>query len=311
MNPPNNIQIENKHSLENSNECDDLLNNMKINSTNNNSLSNEISLLKKEMEELKEQHDKDKETLKKEFGDEINLLKEQINNLRNELNELKNKKNKNKNNINNINNINNDIGSDSENVMEEEDQTYSIESLSSRLNTEILQGTERANIDIVVRNNSNMKYPKNTFLICDNKNSLLLCEKVELNELEPREQQKVSFIFKNLKLISKGNYKCFVKLMANNKKCSSTLELSVDVLENRQNYPKNNYQVPSFPINNQMPNMNMGMNMIDSNNIDSMVNNFKIQFELYNNELITDERIKNLLIKNNFDFNKTFESLFI
>ena len=316
MNPERNIPNENnfssekeKENIEELNKYNEfLLNRMNIDNKDNNSFVDEISLLKKEILELKEEHAKDRETLRKGFEDEISLLKEQIYNLANQLNELKNKKNKN--NINNINNINNDDikenfndkDSDSENNMDEDDQKFSIECLSSRLNTEILQGTEKANIDIIVRNNSNFKYPKDSFLICDNKNSLLLCEKVELNELNPKEQQKVSILFKNLKLISKGKYKCFVKLMINNKKYNSTFELTVDVLEN---YLKNDYQGPSFFNNNQMQN-----NLIDINTTDQMVNNFKIQFGLYNSDLITDEKITNVLRKNNFDFNKAFEDLF-
>ena len=318
MNPQSDMLNENnfssekeKENGEESNKNNDAsLNNMDIDNSNKNSLFNEISLLKKEIIEMREEHAKDKEALKKGFEDEISLLKEQINSLANQLNELKNKKNKDKNNINNINNINNglkedfnDRDSDSDNNMEEEDQTYSIECLSSRLNVEILQGTEKANIDLIVRNNSDFKYPKDSFLICDNKNSLLLCEKVELNELNPKEQQKVSILFKNLKLISKGKYKCYVILMINNKKYNSTFELTVDVLEN---YLKNDYQVSSSLKDNRMQN-----NLIDFNTTEQMVNNFKIQFELYNNDLISDERIANLLRKNNFDFNKTFEALFV
>ena len=318
MNPQNDILNENNFSSEKEKENgeeskknnDASLKNMDIDNPNNNALLNEISLLKKEINEMKEEHAKDKEVLKKGFEDEISLLKEQINSLANQLNELKNKKNKDKNNINNINNINNylkedfnDKDSDSDNNMEEEDQTYSIECLSSRLNVEILQGTEKANIDLIVRNNSDFKYPKDSFLICDNKNSLLLCEKVELNELNPKEQQKVSILFKNLKLISKGKYKCFVKLMINNKKYNSTFELTVDVLEN---YLKNDYQVPPSLKDNQMQN-----NLIDFNTTEQMVNNFKIQFGLYNNDLISDDRITNVLKKNHFDFNKAFEDLFI
>ena len=318
MNPQSDMLNENNFSSEKEKENgeeskknnDASLNNMDIDNPNNNALFNEISLLKKEINEMKEEHAKDKEALKKGFEDEISLLKEQINSLANQLNELKNKKNKDKNNINNINNINNglkedfnDRDSDSDNCMEEEDQTYSIECLSSRLNVEILQGTEKANIDLIVRNNSNFKYPKDSFLICDNKNSLLLCEKVELNELNPKEQQKVSILFKNLKLISKGKYKCYVKLMINNKKYNSTFELTVDVLENNL---KNDYQAPSSLNNNQMQN-----NLIDFSTTEQMVNNFKIQFELYNNDLISDDRITNVLKKNHFDFNKAFEDLFI
>ena len=310
MNEQNNMQIENNlKEKEGEFNNNGLINNMGINNSNKDSLLNEISLLRKEMMELKAQHIKDKEILKKEFEDEINLLKKEINHLTNQLNELKNKKNKN--NINNINNINNDLkedindkDSDSENNLEEEAQSYSIECLSNRLNIEILQGTEKANIDLIVRNNSNVQYPKNSYLICDNKNSLLLCEKVELNELRPKEQQKISILFKNLKFISKGKYNCFVKLMVNNKKYNSAFELTVDVLDNHIN---NDYQIPSYLKDNQMQNMDM----INFQNVQQMINNFKIKFELYNNDIITDEKIEIALKNNNYDFNKAFESLFV
>ena len=38
--------------------------------------------------------------------------------------------------------------------------------------------------------------------------------------------------------------------------------------------------------------------------------NFKYQFDLFTNDFITDEIIKEKLKRNNFDFNKAFESLY-
>lgn len=291
----NDVSKEEKPEHDNSN-----INENENKKTNDLNKDSQILDLKKEILSLKKQQNQYDSRIKEisnNFQKEIDSLKQQVKNLISELNELKSKK-KPKDNINNINNENND---DSDENMDD-DQSYSIECLTKRLNIEIMQGTEKANIDIIVRNNSNFKYPKDSFLICDNKNSLLLCEKVELNELNPKEQQKVSIVFNNLKFISKGKYKCFIKLMINNKKYNSTFELTIDVLEN---YLKNDYQAPSFLNNNQMQN-----NLVDFSTTEQMVNNFKIQFQLYNNDIISDEKIENVLRKNNFDFNKAFEDLF-
>jgi len=95
MNPERNIPNENnfssekeKENIEELNKNNEfLLNRMNIDNKDNNSFVDEISLLKKEILELKEEHAKDRETLRKGFEDEISLLKEQIYNLANQLNE--------------------------------------------------------------------------------------------------------------------------------------------------------------------------------------------------------------------------------
>ena len=290
---------------------------------NNNNNNEELLKLKKEIIGLKNEQNKYDNKIKEItniFKNEIDKLKNEIIDLKKELNEVKNKKIKIRNedniqNENDINNINN--YSDSEDM--DYDQTYSLECLSNRLNKEIMRGEERTTIDVVIRNNSNKKYPKDSFLICDNKNSLLLCEKVRLNELEPNQQQAVTIVFKNLKFISKGKYSCIVKLQINNKICNSSFELTIDVLDNEnRNYQQNNFQenfvyprgvFPGGNFGNFNQEQNMNNNLSGPENYSNLIIRFKEQFSLYNSDF-SDEIIEQVLKNNNNDFNKAFEALY-
>ena len=268
---------------------------------NNNSSNLEIIKLKEEINILKNMHEQDQlqiKNIKTFFQKEIDSLKKQIKDMSDQLNEINHNKYK-KNSSNGC-----IINNNSDEIMEES-QTYSVECLSKRVNIEILQGAEKANIDIVIRNNSNEKYPSNSYLICDNKNSLLLCEKVKLNELEPNQQQNVSFLFKNLKYISKGNYRSIVKLQIDNKIYNSFFELNVIVKENPN---KNGNNLPDFSIP-QIPTDNRRNENMDIENIEQIIINFKDTFDFYN-ERITDREIEEALRKYNFNFQKTFESFF-
>ena len=195
---------------------------------------------------------------------------------------------------------NNNIIDDSDDNMEN-DQAYSVECINNKKDTEILQGAEKTNIDIVIRNNSNKKYPKNTYLVSDTKNSLLLCEKVELNELEPNQQQGVSILFKNLKYVSKGIYNCIVKLQIENKIYNSFFELKVKILENNDfAFPQRRFDIDFSERQNPNSSDNMEKNILD----------FRAAYELYDNDFINDYKIEEALKKNNFDFAKAFESLY-
>ena len=302
------MEIENNEQIEN---------NQKKASKDN----EELSKLKKEVMDLKNEQKKYEEKIKDittNFSNEIELLKEEIINLKKELNDIKSKKRK-KNNEdeNDINNIKNDDNNNINNESNEDSQEiYSIECLSNRLKKEIMQGEERTNIEVVVRNNSDKKYPQNSFLICDNKNSLLLCEKVKLNELEPNQQQVVKILFKNLKYISKGKYKCIVQLCINNKIYNSSFELTVEVLDNHNNNnPQNNFQ-PNLafpegimPGGNFNPEQNRNRNELFPIDYSDLVIKFKEKFDLYNSDF-SDDMIEEALKSNNNDFNKVFESLY-
>ena len=232
---------------------------------------------------------------------------------------LKNKKNKNKNeeNINNINNENNDnydnYNSDSDENMDN-NINYSVQCLSRNLNIDIDQGDEKATIDIVIRNNSNNKYPINSYLICDNKNSLLLCEKIQLVELAPKQQQKVNILFKNLTYISRGTYKCIVKLQIDGKIYNSFFEISIEVFDNPQvnKFDQQNAQSKySFKPNIALPNIfdDKNKNGKEERNLAETIYSFRNIFNIYNED-ITDQKIAQALKENNFEFNRAFESLF-
>ena len=282
-----------------------------------NNQPNEIDLLKKEIADLKAEHQQDQKDisdLKLFFQSEFKKLQDQIKSLSNEINVLKSQKKKK--NDNNIDNIDNKEDSDEENI-EISDNKYSLECLSRKLSIDIMQGTDRTNMDIAVRNNSQFKFPNNTSLICDIKKSLLLCDNVDLSQLAPNEQKIVNIQFKNLKFITKGKYKCLVKLMVENKiYANSVIELTVNVVasQNIQNNQQNNNF--GIPFNNNINNFNH-MNDINNpflqnnNNNNNLVSDFREQFTLFDYDSITDERIQNALMTNDNDFNKAFESLFI
>ena len=254
--------------------------------------NSELKQLKDEITILKKLHTKDQleiKEIKEKYQKEIDSLKEQFKSLLIQINELKkNKKG------------NNNIIDDSDDNMEN-DQAYSVECINNKKDTEILQGAEKTNIDIVIRNNSNKKYPKNTYLVSDTKNSLLLCEKVELNELEPNQQQGVSILFKNLKYVSKGIYNCIVKLQIENKIYNSFFELKVKILENNDfAFPQRRFDIDFSERQNPNSSDNMEKNILD----------FRAAYELYDNDFINDYKIEEALKKNNFDFAKAFESLY-
>ena len=283
---------------------------------------NEIEILKKEINDLKIQHQQDQKNiseLKSLFQTEIKKLNEKIKSLSKEIKSLKLNQKVDDNNINNINNVDND--EDNEEIIENKDNKYSLECLSRKLSIDIIQGTERTNLDIAVMNNSKLKFPENSLLVCDTKKSLLLCDDADLSQLEPSEQKIVNIQFKNLKYISKGSYKCIIVLMIENKVYkSSSIELTINVVApiiNENNQQNSNNNINNFGINN---NLNINNNINNYNNLNSNpflnnddnngVSRFREQFSLFDYENIPDERIMNALLLNNNDFNKAFASLF-
>ena len=281
---------------------------------------NEIEILKKEINDLKIQHQQDQKNiseLKSLFQTEIKKLNEKIKSLSKEIKSLKLNQKVDDNNINNINNVDND--EDNEEIIENKDNKYSLECLSRKLSIDIIQGTERTNLDIAVMNNSKLKFPENSLLVCDTKKSLLLCDDADLSQLEPSEQKIVNIQFKNLKYISKGNYKCIIVLMIENKVYkSSSIELTINVVapiineNNQQNNNMNNFGINNnLNFNNNLNNYNnLNSNPFLNNDDNNGVSRFREQFSLFDYENIPDERIMNALLLNNNDFNKAFASLF-
>ena len=293
------------------NSCQNLTDNKNENNSEiqNNNEKKEIELLKSEIELLKSQRETDQsktEELKSFLLSKINELQRQIKSLSDEIISMKQKKKKTfQKDDNNIINDNNkmDLQESDEND-EEDDHKYQLECLSRKLNTEIIQGADKANLNIIVRNCSKEKFPKNSRLICDIKNSLLLCENCDLSELEPNQQRKVNIQFNNLKNISKGEYKSIVKLEVENKIYhSSSIEFTIKVnsipnIQNNQNLNYGNFQNLPF------------MDNFNNQNNNNLILNFRRTFSLFDTDLYSDQRIEDALRANNNDFNQTFESLF-
>ena len=294
------------------------------NSNINQIQNKEIDSLKKEISELKSQREQDKKNideLKSLFQTEIKKLQNQIKSLSEEIVilKIKNKK-KEDDNINNDNIINED---NIENNIEIDDNKYSLECLSRKLSIDITQGTDRTSLDIAIRNNSKEKYPENSCLICDSKKSHLLCDDVELGELEPNQQKIITIWFKNLKCISKGIYKCYIILKIGNRVYnSSKIELTLNVVSPKniqnnifqgslasQNNPflqNNGNNFNNINISNPF-NSNNNLNQEEQNNIVSI---FRAMFDLYDDEAYPDERIKEAMMNNDNDYNKAFASLY-
>ena len=294
------------------------------NSNINQIQNKEIDSLKKEISELKSQREQDKKNideLKSLFQTEIKKLQNQIKSLSEEIVilKIKNKK-KEDDNINNDNIINED---NIENSIEIDDNKYSLECLSRKLSIDITQGTDRTSLDIAIRNNSKEKYPENSCLICDSKKSHLLCDDVELGELEPNQQKIITIWFKNLKCISKGIYKCYIILKIGNRVYnSSKIELTLNVVS-PQNIQNNIFQGSLASQNNpflqnngnNFNNINISNPFISNNNLNqedqnNIVSIFRAMFDLYDDEAYPDERIKEAMMNNDNDYNKAFASLY-
>ena len=294
------------------------------NSNINQIQNKEIDSLKKEISELKSQREQDKKNideLKSLFQTEIKKLQNQIKSLSEEIVilKIKNKK-KEDDNINNDNIINED---NIENNIEIDDNKYSLECLSRKLSIDITQGTDRTSLDIAIRNNSKEKYPENSCLICDSKKSHLLCDDVELGELEPNQQKIITIWFKNLKCISKGIYKCYIILKIGNRVYnSSKIELTLNVVS-PQNIQNNIFQGSLASQNNpflqnngnNFNNINISNPFISNNNLNqedqnNIVSIFRAMFDLYDDEAYPDERIKEAMMNNDNDYNKAFASLY-
>lgn len=291
------------------------------NSNINQIQNKEIDLLKKEISELKTQREQDKKNideLKSLFQTEIKKLQNQLKSLSEEIVILKiKKKKKEDDNINNDNIINED---NIDNDMEIEDNKYSLECLSRKLSIDIAQGTDRVSLDIAIKNNSKEKYPENSCLICDSKNSHLLCDDVELGELEPNQQKIITIWFKNLKCISKGIYKCYIILKIGNKVYnSSKIELTLNVVLSQNIQNNNIFHAQNNPMIqnnfNNFNNINISNPLISNNNLNqdelnNKISIFRAMFDLFDDEICTDERIKNALINNGYDYGKAFASLY-
>jgi hypothetical protein len=104
------------------------------------------------------------------------------------------------------------------------DIKYSYKCLSSKLRTYIHIGTEKAKFNIVIKNDGNLQWTKNTKFIFG-KNSQMLTDYIKLKPLEPNEQDNIEIEFDGLKYFVAGTYASYLLLSVDGKVFGEPLKL--------------------------------------------------------------------------------------
>ena len=148
----------------------------------------------------------------------------------------------------------------------------------------IYEGTQQLNMKIILKNNCKEKWPKdNTKLIFD-KNSQITGKDIILSEQNIGEEKEYLINLKHLEKLKAGDYRAFLAFNVEGKNYGEKITLLVKI---RKREKKDN-EMDKY---------------IDK------IKEFRITFNLSEEEY-PNEKTFELLKKNNFDFEKTFSSLF-
>ena len=163
-----------------------------------------------------------------------------------------------------------------------ESKQYSYECINILdLSSYIYEGTKESKIEIILKNNGDMTWPEGSKLIVDNKSDLRANE-IILKPQKPGEQQSYNANFGDLKNIKEGEYKSYL-----------TFENSEDVFSGE----KLTLKIIIKKKKNEI-----------EQNIDK-IRDFRDNYAL-STEDYSDRKLLEILKKNNFNFDKAFESLF-
>ena len=159
---------------------------------------------------------------------------------------------------------------------------YSYECINIlNLSTSIYEGTNEAKIEIILKNNGDMTWPEGSKLIVDNKSDLRAYE-IILKPQKPGEQQSYNANFGDLKNIKSGEYKSYLTFENNGNVFSGEkLTLKIIIKKKKNEIEQNMDKVQDFR------------------------DNYALSTEDY-----SDGKLLEILKKNNFIFDKAFESLF-
>ena len=259
--------------------------------------------LEKEEEKAKE---KEKEKLEKMNIDNWTLLnsfissKSEINNNMNKEEMNKNSINKSKKIIENTFMINQQNSQDekiknkTENNEESEDnkmeelyikskELYEYECIPENPYVKGTKGVKQLSIDIKIKNNGISDWPKeNIFLITNKKYSQINAEEIKIIPLKSGWVSTERIIFKYTDNLSPGIYYSYINLNINGINYGKPIKIKIEIIQN------------------------------ENKNDNKIFNSIKKMREIYSlseNE-ISDDKIKEVLIKSNYDFAKGFEYLF-
>ena len=166
------------------------------------------------------------------------------------------------------------------NSIKQEEQ-YSYECLNENLYVRGVKGIKELSIDVNIKNNGKLDWPKeDIFLKSDDKNSQISSKLIKIISLKTGSISEERIVFNNLDKISPGLYKSYIYLNINGKNYGNPMIIDIEILENEEEKKMNN-----------------------------LINKMRNEYQLPFNE-ISDEYLKNALIKNDLDSAKAFQYLF-
>ena len=169
-------------------------------------------------------------------------------------------------------NINNSI---------EQEDLYSYECLTELLYVRGVRGIKELFIDILISNNGKFDWPKdNIFLKSDDKYSQISSKEIKIISLKTGWESEERIVFNNLENKLPGIYKSYIYLNINGRKYGKPMIIEIEILENEE-----------------------------EKRINNSINKMRNEYQIPPNE-ISDEQLKNALIKNDFDSKKAFQYLF-
>ena len=186
---------------------------------------------------------------------------------------------------NQVNQINNE---DDDGVLDEindENKEYSYECINIlNLSVYMYKGTENAQFNIILKNNGIKNWPQGISKLIFDKSSNFTSNPIILKPQKPGEQNSYEVNFNGLSKYLAGEYKSYLLFCVNNNIFGEKLLLRVIIKE--KNEPKN-----------------------DIDKYIDKINEFRDSYGLTKAEF-PDEKILEVLKKNEFDLTKAFESLF-
>ena len=161
------------------------------------------------------------------------------------------------------------------------DEEFSYECLNKELYVKGVQGIDHLYIDITIENNGK-DWPKdNIFLRNDKEKSQIAAEEIKIISLMSGWQTKERIVFKYLNKIKPGIYYSYINLNINGKNYGKPIVIKIEILDNEEEKKLNN-----------------------------LINQMRKEFQLPEKD-ITDEELKNALMKNNFNITNAFLSIFV
>ena len=162
-----------------------------------------------------------------------------------------------------------------------EEELYSYECLTESLYVRGVKGIKELFIDIVINNNGKLDWPKDDiFLKSDDKYSQIPSKEIKIISLKTGWESEERIVFNNLENKLPGIYKSYIYLNINGRKYGKPMIIEIEILENEE-----------------------------EKRINNSINKMRNEYQIPQNE-ISDEQLKNALIKNDFDSKKAFQFLF-